>query len=342
MLRYLIVVALVATAATPASSQVVLQGDAGPLEIVGLRRWTVQDLEDSIARYAPGESLRSHACAVILHDRLHFPSAAVRVFQAPDRPSYVVVAVVEPQDSARAVRRVIDGAAGPDLWPALRTVTSDTSARNADVVAETAQFLGLLKRIGPDSGAAFLTRYFGETAALNTIALAKALDGLRGDAERDLAIRTLRTDANVSNRVLAAIVLSNFPDADAAWHALIAGMRDPQNQVGSAARVALSIMLPARTAKVDWTPSVADLVPLLAGANLWSYAEFLDVLGKTGVAPELATPLLRDNWHLVLSFARAQHPPSSSPARALLAAMSGTADPAQWEPWLKSLDAGSR
>ena len=33
------------------------------IEVVGLERWTVQMIQDSMDRYSPGDSLQSHACA---------------------------------------------------------------------------------------------------------------------------------------------------------------------------------------------------------------------------------------------------------------------------------------
>src|SRR5438132_7589526 len=91
----------------------------GTIEVLGLRQWTIPMIQDSLAKYSPGDSLQSHACAAILRYKLHFADAsATEIFSRGDAPPVVVVAVREPQDSAlvryRAVSR--DTTLGRSDW----------------------------------------------------------------------------------------------------------------------------------------------------------------------------------------------------------------------------------
>lgn len=82
--------------ATPVTAQV----PDTTVEVFGLKRWTVQMLHDSVQRYAPGTTLASAACAVILRDSLGFAQAAAEVMDFGTHV-YIALSVVEPQDSAK-------------------------------------------------------------------------------------------------------------------------------------------------------------------------------------------------------------------------------------------------
>lgn len=82
-----------------------LENDQMRLELIGLKRWTVAMIQDSLHRYAPSDSLLSHACAAVLREKLKFADAAVVyrtmvVDGVPARKPYLAVTVIEPQDSA--------------------------------------------------------------------------------------------------------------------------------------------------------------------------------------------------------------------------------------------------
>lgn len=335
--------ALVAAAVLPAagSAQVVIETDRGPLEVIGLHRWTYQQLEDSLAVH--GESLRSHACAAVLQGQLGFPSAAVNVFMAnPGAPPTFVVTVVEPDDSTRATRRTIDGPAGEAAWPGLRAVASDSVRFRADMLMNELQFAGMVRQLGADSVRALLTPLLG--AARMEAALPMVATLHQHDAAEDLAaaLRILAEDGDVDNRILAAFVLSNFAASDAAWYALVAGMRDPSDRVAGAARSALNSMRQAGARPIDWTPAVDDLEPLLAGAYVWGYTDLLLTLVATEIDAALAPVLLTGSPHLLLSHARAQFAGARNPAAAFLGRMSGAPDAGvdAWEAWATSLRAG--
>src|SRR5262245_10051645 len=91
------------TVAAPLRAQAVIQTPKATIEIIGLSRWTLKMVEDSLAKYGE-DSLTAHACAAILRQQLHFADASVAVFaNFPEYKfkDYVAITVVEPQDSAR-------------------------------------------------------------------------------------------------------------------------------------------------------------------------------------------------------------------------------------------------
>src|SRR2546426_4254089 len=115
--------AVILLAPSFAAAQQRFRTPQGIVEVVGLRRWTVQMIQDSAAKYAPGQDLASHACAAVLRLKLKFADASV-VFYRTDTVYYrtdtvyyrsdtvyyrsdtassggvLIVSVIEPQDSA--------------------------------------------------------------------------------------------------------------------------------------------------------------------------------------------------------------------------------------------------
>jgi len=49
------------------------------VEVIGLQRWTRRMIDDSLAKYAPGVSLATHACAAVLENTLGFPAVSVEI-----------------------------------------------------------------------------------------------------------------------------------------------------------------------------------------------------------------------------------------------------------------------
>src|SRR5436305_5230697 len=74
------------------------------VEVLGLRWWTAEMLQDSLAKYAPDVALDSAGVASVLRTRLHFADAAVhrseQVFDE-NETARSTIAVREPRDSAR-------------------------------------------------------------------------------------------------------------------------------------------------------------------------------------------------------------------------------------------------
>jgi hypothetical protein len=330
---------LLACAQSAAFAQVVIQSERGPLEIIGLRHWTYQALEDSMAHYAPGESLRSHACAAILQDKLGFPSAAVATL-ITGQTHAVVVTLVEPQDAPRVTRRTVAAPAQQPKWPAIRSAATVNGVFRAEGLAESLQHHHMAKELGMDSARVLLSPVIGERSASFASGLLGGIMQHDTPADLALALSTLGADGNAENRALAAAVLSNYAQSDDAWRALVAGLRDDAGLVAMVAQASLAALRSSGSRRVDWGPAKTDLVPLIAGANVWAYTELLAVLAATDIDPGLAAPLLAGNWHLVVSHARARDLRAREPAAAFLERISGiqSDDAERWQQWLEGLD----
>jgi hypothetical protein len=324
----------------PSSGQVLVETERGPLEIIGLRTWTYQALEDSIARYAPASSLRSHACAAVLQGELGFASASVVVYTTTDgRPPTFVVTLVEPADSIVASKRVIAGAPVAALWPEVRRVATGAAGFDRRKLIEPLQFYPAFKTAGYDSLRAGLVPILGSADAEIAAGVLRAIDRRSDPDDLRLALASLASDPDAGNRTIAAGILANFPDSDAAWLALVGGLRDSDPDAAAAAREAFQVLRRTGVRKIDWKPALADLRPLLSGANAGAFTHLLTVLHETEIDPALARALLADNWHLSLSHARAQYRGAREPAAAFLGRVSGLVDagPEAWQKWAESL-----
>ena len=62
---------LVHAAAARAQASSVIETPTLTIELIGLKRWTVAMIDDSLAKYSPKDRLTAHACAAILRTKLH-------------------------------------------------------------------------------------------------------------------------------------------------------------------------------------------------------------------------------------------------------------------------------
>lgn len=345
-MKRLVVVAMAACLAAPhrLPAQAVLDSPNGPLEVIGLRRWTLQMLQDSIAAKAPGQSLRSHACAAILQQKLGFPAAAVNYFvtetvdgsRTRDR---VIVTVVEPQDSALVRWRSVGaGSALPDdRWARLRHVAFDSARLRVNELLFALQFYGQY-RMEPEAAAARLRGIEpSATGFAETFWRALAEYGTPADLAASLAV--IAQDSSTHHRLFAVMVLANFAAHDDAWRAAAAAMRDPEPYVRDAASGVLRVMARHGARVVDWTPAGEDLRALIGGTNLWAYRPLLDALARTGVEPALAGPLVRGNSAMLVAHLRAASPEAREVAVAFARQLSGrpSASAAELIAWAEGL-----
>jgi len=333
--------ATIIAAATSAFAQASYESPAGTVEVLGLRRWTLAMLRDSIRRYAPGQDLHDAACMVTLRDSLHFAEASVNHWSgfypgAPER-SFLAIKVVEPKDKARVKwdTRQRDEFSGllPDYAGVILPITDTTGAvwRNRfarwfqyytfDSVAQTRALSGAPEAAGADARR-----------------LWTFLDQHQSDADRRRAMRLLRVDGFWVNRYVAAAVLVSFGAQDSTWHALVRALRDPHEDVRESAALSLR-QLPTR--RVDWKPVATDLRLLLGGTNLPDIETVFKMLDRTEVSPALASTLLRGNADWVLDHLASRAPQASMLAHNLLVRLNNGVDlgstRAAWKKWAASL-----
>jgi hypothetical protein len=301
------------------------------IEVVGLERWTVQMIQDSLNRYAPGDSLQSDACAAILRYKLHFPDAANEIIlsSAADTVPYVFVSVVEPDDSARVHYRPVS----------LATDSASVRPEWQDGVA--------LIRHHPEGFQmglySFWTRpeipRYASADSLGVEATWTFLEHHRALQDAALARETLASDPNMYDRMAAVAVLENFPGQDSTWWALFETLRESDGFAKGTAQQVLSV-LAGRAPHVDWGPEVATIHALLDGTSLFALPTVMNVLVATGVGPESARAFLKGGGHALLDYAGASLPSVRDPALRLLRALRGAdlgASVGPWSAWVRSL-----
>lgn len=303
------------------------------LEVIGLKRWTLAMIRDSLARYAPGDSLTSHACAAILRGKLKFADAAVeyypRGFEGYTK-GYFAVPVVEPQDSARVRYRVRPRDSVPDHadWaPALAILKEHNQVFQSAI--QWPSFL--LGRMQPDSI---------EPRLATVRPLLEFLRVHRTEQDRRNALWTLAHDGNAPQQAVAAVLLAGFPESDSTWWALEDALRDQDAMVAATASQVLSTLSRSAAKAVNWAPVVDEVRAVLDGTDLSAQDALLDALAATKVDPSLAPALLRGGGELVLAKLRSEDVTGARAAQRFLTQVSGR-DVGQnadaWEKWVRGL-----
>jgi hypothetical protein len=312
----------------------VVQTPEGPVEFIGLERWSIPMIRDSMAVHAPGEPLGQ--CAAVLR-QLGFVSASASLSQGPDGQRRTIVTVVEPQRADRIRLRLPSGDSLPNdaEWqPGIAIYSEHNPAFQSAV-----QLRGV--RLQQDSAAlGQIMQLVGDRAPQVREFWAFLEDrGERSDFEK--AAHTLATDRNGTNAAVAAAILTNFPDEPQAWWALIDAHRDSREHVAATASQAVRGLLMAGPRAIDWTPAATALRALLDGTNVFVIEGLLSTLASTKITSELAPVLLRDGGaDLVLARLRATDERTRATAHAFLVQISGTdygEDAAAWAAWIESL-----
>lgn len=314
-------------------------GNSVRVEVLGLRHWTLKALQDSIRHRVPGQTLADAACMVTLLDSLHFADALV---QSRIRPAsagqaekeYLVIKVIEPQESARVRWRP----APKDSFKVLRpdyasVVIPATDSRGVLWMGRLIQPLQLYGRDPAQRAAAISARPQADREDAER--LWSFLDAHRSESDRHTAVAALRQDGPYPNRLVAAAVLANFAEQDSTWWELTEALRDGNEAVRIGALVVLQ-GLPARP--VNWTPAIPTLRALLGGTNVLATHDVMDLLVRTHVSPALARALLHNNGDWALTHLRAEYPGANYSAHALFVQLNSGRDlgakASVWARWL--------
>jgi hypothetical protein len=333
-LRFMLACAL--AIASPLTAQVRYGTAESRVEILGLKRWTRKMLEDSVARYAPGETLASAACMAILRYQLHFGDALVTHYPGYDGPGssheFLSVRVVEPLQSGSSLWRQLSvdryPSLLPDYAPLILPVTDSTGGIWPGRLFFAFQIADSTRR------EQVLAR--SDTARRADHARLEAfLKSHRSEIDRRHAVHVLDSSSAYGNRMAAALVLSNFAGSDSTWYALIRALRDPHEAVRAAASVSLA-RLPSR--RINWAPAARDLRAILGGANLSAMESTMAMLIETDVAPTLTRPILRGNDEWTLRLLTAEAPMASKQARDFLVRLNNGTDlgaaAGPWRSWI--------
>jgi len=321
---------IAACVSSPIFAQNVIDTPKETIEIIGLKRWTIQMIDDSLAKYSPEDKLTGHACAAILRLKLHFADASVSVYtgmtKAQTKP-YVAVTVIEPSDSALIHYK-------PEFKVSLpvRAEWADAFAqfKAANELAQTAiqtpSFYA--STLSPKDS----TR-FEKVRALHDLVAAH-----HSESDFEIARHTLDMDGNSSNRAMALLVLSSFVERDSAWWVVTDALRDPSSgMVNATASQVLRMMAERSPRAVDWAPVANRLRYVIDGTNLFAFNGLLSVLTSTSVSPSLAPALLANGGTILGAKLRSGDAEAKRATRGFLAQLSGlaTTDDSRLSAWLQ-------
>lgn len=330
--RVALVALATAGAPAPPTTAQVLPGPSGPVEFIGLQDWEARELFDAIQERDPDSPF--HACATVMKLHLGFADAGAFLYRdASSTEWYTVVVGVE--DSARVRYRSIgsDRFELPESWQELVNIVNEdraTFAAAAQTLPSRGGILGFLGRP---------RRRAEEMGADPEVyeRLSDLVDKADTDEDRLLIHDVLASDASPEARTVATLLLVNFMDEDASWHALVGSAIDPAPQVTQVAMSMLSGLMLRRDGPVDWSGARTPLSAILAGTNPFAFTRVLQVLVATDVDPEFGRQLVRENPDLILAHAGARHEWTRVPALRLLRAVSGEdfgTDVDAWRSWI--------
>ncbi|HEX2206494.1 MAG TPA: hypothetical protein VHG93_02370 [Longimicrobium sp.] len=306
------------------SSAAAAQQPTTIVEILGLRTWTREMVEDSVARFQPGVTLEDHACAIILRDSVGFANASSTGYGNGGDTTWQVLTVVEPDRGAQVRFRAY--------------------AARRPKVQEWADVFALLERHPQALNALQFPQVllgeadtvFGRPIPEGAAELRTALRGHRSARDWELARAAILSDSSSTNRAVAALVLSNFAERDSTYHLLAEGLRAPDFGA-SISGMMLSALSRGAPRRVDWAPARDALAALFGGTNLFAYTSVLEALVATQIDPALGRELMMVDADLLLDHLGARNPYTPGSAHRYLVHVRGQdlgRDPAVWRAWL--------
>lgn len=317
----------------PVSAQAVLRQEGRTVEVVGLRRWSLAMLQDSLARH--GESLYSHTCAATLRYKLGFPeAAATRIVLSPDSV-VIIISVVEPQDSARVRHRELpfDTAVRPG-WESVAAVAQQEPGAFQLAVASYDPH-------GRAEMASWIVEHLGADTTL-VKAVWHFLSGRKDNRYFEEAVRTVLGDPGIYNRMIAVAILANFTERDQAWWVLAEALRERDGGAKAIASTVLQARAQADPRSVDWAPAAPTIHALLNGTALFELPSTLQWLPRMSDGPRWSAEFLAGGADMVLAYLGTRHAPSRELAHRLLVHFRGGDLGPSPEPWREWIASGAR
>jgi hypothetical protein len=343
-MKRILILTLLYAACVTAKSQII-STPSGPLEFIGLRHRTPQQLWDSIYALTPHDG--AHACASVLTQVFKYPDASVVAYPEGDS-IYWVVTVIEPEDKSR-----VSYHPRPKQWKPVSQEWNDFM-RGAGGDGLTIQIAldsyPLLKAGKADSAASMVQAAEADDARFTDVRstlkedvqdIWQFIQHHDSQSARDSALRVLAYDGSTEHRSVALIILSNFPQDTVAIYALVDELRDRDASIHSLSQSILDSWIRMYPQNIDWHSMIPTLRHLLAGTNLFAFRTTLDLLMSTGLNPELGRALLRDNGYMLLAHLQAKHAEEQERAYSFLKQASGQdfgTDTERWAAWINGLN----
>ena len=322
------------------------------VEVLGLRWWTDEMLQDSLAKYAPNESLGSPNIAAVLRSKLHFADAAVhrseQVFDENETAQFTIV-VREPRDSARVhyLPQTLDSVARVAEYKGITSkLTGADNAHLLDVVVAShldGPAHTTVDSTVPDRPVTSQVGYAFESPE-DSVAARPILDAIaKRNTPRDLAtaMQTIDRSTSLPDRIVAVLVLANFPARDDAWRMLLRATVGQQQAADAAtASHALASMSERFPRPVDWTPMAPVIHDVLDGTALAALPDVATALAGTGASPRDAKAYLAGGGEMLVAHLESGDSDLSDPAHRLLVALRGSdlgTDLEPWRAWIRTL-----
>jgi hypothetical protein len=301
------------------------------VEIIGLKSWTRQMVEDSLQRLRPGVSLGDAACAVLLEESLGFARAAVQTWHMPEG-TYTTLTVLEPHETDRV-----------DLLTLGDSLPDRPEWREAISI-----FRSKFSVVHPLQDRAFLLgrtdQAFSRDVDPTAIEFRNHLSTLARTEDFGPLVQTVSTDRNLNNRLIATLLLGHHLDRDEAWHTLLRALRGSSSDIAQEQATAVMKGVftgPDIVPTVDWSPAADDLRALISGTNLFAFLDVLLLLVLTEADPALVKGLIPLGEDLLIGNLYSVNPARSRMVRYIVGRLSGEDfgdDLKAWEDWVRDLN----
>lgn len=253
-------------------AQNVVQEGRLTIEFLGLHKWTVQQLQDSVKKHNPNAKLAF--CMAALKANLGFADASVMRYR-----DTLVITVVEPDDSALVKRNTYfpNNTSLPQDWYKFQQQFS-YKTRERSFAINTHWW-------SDDSAKAVLQMYNKEVpiaAALDTTIFWNIRTAIRSNSiSATLLSKVIHSSWDPYARETAAVAMSSLPDNDTCFSAIVHSLLDiASNSPILRSNEYIMIIAEQRSLPVALAPMYADLRTLVNGANLPTYFTILGVIAK--------------------------------------------------------------
>lgn len=255
----------------PSFAQNVVQEDGNTIEFIGLKKWTIKQLTDSVRKHDPKGKLSF--CATTLKSNLKFCDASVIPFSKDS----LIITVIEPQDSLLVKRNAyfVGDVYLPREWDTFQE-TFAAKVFEKGLAIET--------RFNSDDSATSAMRQFIKEAPsfikFDTTAFQNIRTSLRTNpVPVEQLANVIRSNWDAHSRGVASLVMTKFPDNDTCLQSVLYAMND----IGASTTIVnavdyLPLMLKHRTKPILLKSFYAELRPLTNGTNLVGYYDVLRMI----------------------------------------------------------------
>ncbi len=217
MNHLILILLLIIIGCLQAQAQIV-ETSKGKVEFIGLEKWTTELIQEKLAYKSPDSF---HFCAADLKSKLGFADASVTL-DSENGKMYTIITVVEPERAGQVnyKPKPTGSVAIPDSWKSLMKLVEMRRILN-EILDYGSTFNKLIKTEKPLLDDADTTWW-------------KLLQERSSKEDFQIELKVLSEDKEFKNRSTAALLLTNFHEKDAAWLALMKGVRDKDGRVNSA------------------------------------------------------------------------------------------------------------